>query len=204
MLSSFDVASLLLPALVSAAVLACGVALALACLHCRDNGPPVSIPDARYTSMYIPSSQFTLVHPHQSTHLTPGPPSPFIPALGGGSQRSGRSDRELSESESNHSYQNSHNEQESLGPDYIIVLPGDEPPAANLSGASTPSSGELHSYENVQSHPGYLNVTALPPEGETPTLSSQRDEDDDDSDDGEEKYVNQPSVMSSSPLHDGM
>ncbi|KAM9784613.1 uncharacterized protein LOC133170306 isoform X2 [Syngnathus typhle] len=202
MLSSFDVASLLLPALVSAAVMACGVALALACLHCRDNGPPVSIREASYTSEYIPSSQFTLVHPHHSTtRPTSGLLSPFIPALHVGSQRSGRSDRELTESESNHSYQNSHDERDSSAGDYIIVLPGDEAPAANLSGASTPSSGELHSYENVQSHTGYLNLI----EGETPTLVSQSDEDDDeDSDDVEGKYVNQASGMSSSPLHDGM
>ncbi|XP_077413539.1 uncharacterized protein LOC144043602 isoform X2 [Vanacampus margaritifer] len=232
MMSSFDVAmdtdteaSLLLPVLVSAAMLACGVVLALVCLHCRDNGPPVSIREASVTGEYIPSTQFRLVHPHQSTtRLTSSLLSPFIPASHRGSQCSRRSNREPTESESNHSYQNSHDGQspshtftepdfpESLTGDYIIVLPGDEASATNHSGVSTPSSGEPHDYENVlhkrtpspTDEREYLNVIPLPQGGETPTLSSQSDEDDDDSDDDDEgKYVNQASVMSSSPLHDG-
>ncbi|XP_037113229.1 uncharacterized protein LOC119126200 [Syngnathus acus] len=182
----------------------------------RRPGVGVSALQGQWTTRFHSGSELhQRVHPVLSIHTGPStsvddspdfwPAVTFHSALDGGSQRSGRSDRELTESESNHSYQNSHDEQESLAGDYIIVLPGDEAPAANPSGASTPSSGELHSYENVQSNTGYLNVNALPPEGETPTLSSQSDEDDDDdSDDSEGKYVNQASVMSSSPLHDGM
>ncbi|XP_051905840.1 uncharacterized protein LOC127590358 isoform X6 [Hippocampus zosterae] len=187
-------ASLLLPSLVSAAMLACAVVLALVCLHCRDNGPPVSIREACDTASDC------------------------------GSQRSGRSDREATESESTHSYQNSHDEQDlsvSLTGDYILVLPDNEAPATNRSGASTPSSDEPHDYENVpKKHTersptddrDYLNVVALPEAGGTPMLS-QRDDDDDnnndneddsDSDDGQGNYVNQPSVMSPSLLHDGM
>ncbi|XP_077386380.1 uncharacterized protein LOC144024147 [Festucalex cinctus] len=217
-------ASLLQPVLVSAAMLACGVVLALVCLHCRDNGPPVYIREASDTGEYIPSTQFRLVHPHQSTtRLTSGLLSPFIPASDRGSQRSRRSNREPTESESNHSYQNSHDGQstshtfteqdypESLTRDYIIVLPGDESPAINHSGVSTPSSGEPHDYENVlhertqtpTDDREYLNVILLPQGGETPTLLSQSDDDSDDSDDDEGKYVNQASVMSSNPLHDG-
>ncbi|XP_051905837.1 uncharacterized protein LOC127590358 isoform X3 [Hippocampus zosterae] len=218
-------ASLLLPSLVSAAMLACAVVLALVCLHCRDNGPPVSIREACDTGEYTPSTQFILVHPHQpETRLTSGLLSPFIPASDCGSQRSGRSDREATESESTHSYQNSHDEQDlsvSLTGDYILVLPDNEAPATNRSGASTPSSDEPHDYENVpKKHTersptddrDYLNVVALPEAGGTPMLS-QRDDDDDnnndneddsDSDDGQGNYVNQPSVMSPSLLHDGM
>ncbi|XP_051905836.1 uncharacterized protein LOC127590358 isoform X2 [Hippocampus zosterae] len=229
-------ASLLLPSLVSAAMLACAVVLALVCLHCRDNGPPgardrdvtschlcrqpncfsisfslvssVSIREACDTGEYTPSTQFILVHPPSDC----------------GSQRSGRSDREATESESTHSYQNSHDEQDlsvSLTGDYILVLPDNEAPATNRSGASTPSSDEPHDYENVpKKHTersptddrDYLNVVALPEAGGTPMLS-QRDDDDDnnndneddsDSDDGQGNYVNQPSVMSPSLLHDGM
>ncbi|XP_019721948.1 linker for activation of T-cells family member 1 isoform X3 [Hippocampus comes] len=208
-------ASLLLPSLVSAAMLACAVVLALVCLHCRDNGPPVSIREACDTASDCVS------------------------------QRSRRSDREATESESTHSYQNSHDEQDlsvSITGDYILVLPDDEAPATNRSSASTPSSGsiqrirrfsafvliwgkkgrrvfvadELHDYENIpkehtQRSPSedrdYLNVIALPEAGETPMLSQRDDDDNDndddsDSDDSQGNYVNQPSVMSSSPLHD--
>ncbi|XP_019721947.1 linker for activation of T-cells family member 1 isoform X2 [Hippocampus comes] len=213
-------ASLLLPSLVSAAMLACAVVLALVCLHCRDNGPPVSIREACDTGEYTPSTQFILVHPHQpTTRLTSGLLSPFIPASDCVSQRSRRSDREATESESTHSYQNSHDEQDlsvSITGDYILVLPDDEAPATNRSSASTPSSDELHDYENIpkehtQRSPSedrdYLNVIALPEAGETPMLSQRDDDDNDndddsDSDDSQGNYVNQPSVMSSSPLHD--
>ncbi|XP_019721949.1 linker for activation of T-cells family member 1 isoform X4 [Hippocampus comes] len=140
-------ASLLLPSLVSAAMLACAVVLALVCLHCRDNGPPVSIREACDTGEYTPSTQFILVHPHQpTTRLTSGLLSPFIPASDCVSQRSRRSDREATESESTHSYQNSHDEQDlsvSITGDYILVLPDDEAPATNRSSASTPSSGSI-------------------------------------------------------------
>ncbi|XP_061556134.1 uncharacterized protein LOC133414640 isoform X5 [Phycodurus eques] len=216
MLSSFDVsADASLPVMASAAVLACAVVLALICLRCRDDGSPVSIREASNTDEYVTSAHFRLVRQHHSTaRLNSDLLSPFITASDRGSQRSSRPDLEPTESESNHSYQNSYDERafpESSTGDYLIVLPEDEAPGTNRSGASTPSSGEPHDYENVRERTAhsptddrdYLNVIPLPRGGETPpspspsppspspsSSSSQNDDDDD----GEGKYVNEASV----------
>ncbi|XP_061702741.1 uncharacterized protein LOC133514790 isoform X2 [Syngnathoides biaculeatus] len=203
MLSPFDAsADASLPATMSAAILACVVVLALICLRCRDDGPPaVSIREVSNTDDYIPSDHFRLVCRHQLTaRLNSDLLSPFVTPSDRGSRRSSRSDVEPTESESNHSYQNNCEEQdlsESSSGDYLIVLPEDEPPATDGSGASTPSSGEAHDYENIrEASPkddrDYLNVSPLPPGEETPTLSSQSDDSD-----GEGKYVNEGSVMTS-------
>ncbi|XP_061556136.1 uncharacterized protein LOC133414640 isoform X7 [Phycodurus eques] len=198
MLSSFDVsADASLPVMASAAVLACAVVLALICLRCRDDGSPVSIREASNTDEYVTSAHFRLVRQHHSTaRLNSDLLSPFITASDRGSQRSSRPDLEPTESESNHSYQNSYDERafpESSTGDYLIVLPEDEAPGTNRSGASTPSSDDRD----------YLNVIPLPRGGETPpspspsppspspsSSSSQNDDDDD----GEGKYVNEASV----------
>ncbi|XP_057716934.1 uncharacterized protein LOC130931834 isoform X2 [Corythoichthys intestinalis] len=199
-------ASLLFGAMASAAALASGVLLALLCLRCRKHRPPVSIREATESDEYIDSARFWLVHRHQPTpritaDLTM---SPFVSALAGSSQRSRISQREPAESDSNHSYQNSHDEAEvpdSCSRDYLIVLPQDESSARHPSGASTPSSGRPHDYENVESYCAptddrdYLNVIS-PPELETSTVSSQSDGDEEDYSnvDGEGNYVNQASV----------
>ncbi|XP_061556132.1 uncharacterized protein LOC133414640 isoform X3 [Phycodurus eques] len=220
MLSSFDVsADASLPVMASAAVLACAVVLALICLRCRDDGSPVSIREASNTDE---SAHFRLVRQHHSTaRLNSDLLSPFITASDRGSQRSSRPDLEPTESESNHSYQNSYDERafpESSTGDYLIVLPEDEAPGTNRSGASTPSSGSVRRlgrlcccsspFENgrhvcVADDRDYLNVIPLPRGGETPpspspsppspspsSSSSQNDDDDD----GEGKYVNEASV----------
>ncbi|XP_057716933.1 uncharacterized protein LOC130931834 isoform X1 [Corythoichthys intestinalis] len=166
-------ASLLFGAMASAAALASGVLLALLCLRCRKHRPPVSIREATESDEYIDSARFWLVHRHQPTpritaDLTM---SPFVSALAGSSQRSRISQREPAESDSNHSYQNSHDEAEvpdSCSRDYLIVLPQDESSARHPSGASTPSSGRPHDYENVESYCAptddrdYLNVISPP------------------------------------------
>ncbi|XP_061702740.1 uncharacterized protein LOC133514790 isoform X1 [Syngnathoides biaculeatus] len=147
-------------------------------------------------SFHPGSEQHRRLHPIGSLQTR----LPTVTPSDRGSRRSSRSDVEPTESESNHSYQNNCEEQdlsESSSGDYLIVLPEDEPPATDGSGASTPSSGEAHDYENIrEASPkddrDYLNVSPLPPGEETPTLSSQSDDSD-----GEGKYVNEGSVMTS-------
>ncbi|XP_061606077.1 uncharacterized protein LOC133466414 isoform X5 [Phyllopteryx taeniolatus] len=229
MLSSFDVsADASLPLTASAAILACAVVLALICLRCRDDGSPGARDDGDddATSCHlgvqlncffpcVPRHQFpsgkratpTSTSHHATARLNSDLLSPFITASDRGSRRSRRSDLDPTESESNHSYQNSYDEQdfpESSTGDYLIVLPEGEAPGTDRSGASTPSSGEPHDYENVRERTqhsptddrDYLNVIPLPQGGETPSSSSSSQNDDDDSDDsdGEGKYVNEASV----------
>ncbi|XP_061606078.1 uncharacterized protein LOC133466414 isoform X6 [Phyllopteryx taeniolatus] len=149
MLSSFDVsADASLPLTASAAILACAVVLALICLRCRDDGSPgarddVSIREASNTDEYVTSAHFRLVRQHHATaRLNSDLLSPFITASDRGSRRSRRSDLDPTESEQDFP--------ESSTGDYLIVLPEGEAPGTDRSGASTPSSGEPHDYENVR------------------------------------------------------
>ncbi|XP_061606088.1 uncharacterized protein LOC133466414 isoform X15 [Phyllopteryx taeniolatus] len=97
------------------------------------------------------STVFSLVFPVTSFHpgseqhrrirsLQTRPPT--ITASDRGSRRSRRSDLDPTESEQDFP--------ESSTGDYLIVLPEGEAPGTDRSGASTPSSGEPHDYENVR------------------------------------------------------
>ncbi|XP_077591145.1 uncharacterized protein LOC144208927 [Stigmatopora nigra] len=198
-----------------------GALLASLCLHCRKQRPPISTREASDCDDYIESARFWLVHRHQTTaRMNPNLSlAPFVPASAGNNPPSRRSQRVPTETDSNHSYQNSHNEadlREAFNRDYLLVLPQNEVSARHPSGASTPSSaGQMHDYENVQSscaRPSqsddreYLTVIG-PPQSETSTLSSQSDEEDYSDVGVVGKYVNQArrsQVMSSSPLCDWM
>ncbi|XP_061606074.1 uncharacterized protein LOC133466414 isoform X2 [Phyllopteryx taeniolatus] len=164
MLSSFDVsADASLPLTASAAILACAVVLALICLRCRDDGSPGARDDGDddATSCHlgvqlncffpcVPRHQFpsgkratpTSTSHHATARLNSDLLSPFITASDRGSRRSRRSDLDPTESEQDFP--------ESSTGDYLIVLPEGEAPGTDRSGASTPSSGEPHDYENVR------------------------------------------------------
>ncbi|XP_077475310.1 linker for activation of T-cells family member 1 isoform X2 [Stigmatopora argus] len=168
----------------------------------------ISIREASDCDDYIESARFWLVHRHQTTaRMNPDLSlAPFVPALAGSSPPGRSSQRQLTETDSNHSYQNSHNEadlRDSFNRDYLIVLPQNEVLARRPSGASTTSSGQTHDYENVQggsARPSqsddreYLTVIG-PPQSETSTLSSQSDEEDYSDVGVVGKYVNQAGVQ---------
>ncbi|XP_061606086.1 uncharacterized protein LOC133466414 isoform X13 [Phyllopteryx taeniolatus] len=90
------------------------------------------------TSFHPGSEQHRRVRHIRSLQTRP----PTITASDRGSRRSRRSDLDPTESEQDFP--------ESSTGDYLIVLPEGEAPGTDRSGASTPSSGEPHDYENVR------------------------------------------------------
>ncbi|XP_061606080.1 uncharacterized protein LOC133466414 isoform X8 [Phyllopteryx taeniolatus] len=141
MLSSFDVsADASLPLTASAAILACAVVLALICLRCRDDGSPgarddVSIREASNTDE---SAHFRLVR--QPLLLR-------IAAVGAAEDPTWTPQRAKVTIATRTPTMDF---PESSTGDYLIVLPEGEAPGTDRSGASTPSSGEPHDYENVR------------------------------------------------------
>ncbi|XP_042360521.1 uncharacterized protein LOC121956399 isoform X2 [Plectropomus leopardus] len=178
------------------------VLLAGICLHCRNEGPLVSIRQINASEEYMPSTQFRIIHPSQpstdlnSIHLPSNLLSPFSPSADPLTHRRQRSFTPT-ETESNPSYENpvdgpNFTESDAEDPGYIIVLPEGETPQTNQSRASTPSSDVQHDYENVPEKKeergeerDYLNVEPRNFQRSTPDVSAQSDSDDD-----EGNYVN--------------
>ncbi|XP_032367760.1 linker for activation of T-cells family member 1 [Etheostoma spectabile] len=183
------------------AILVSMVLLGVLCLHCRTNGPLVSIRQMDASEDYMPSTGFIVLHPSQTnTNFL----SPCSPSAHPGSQSRVPSIAPT-ETESNPSYENPADDPEYINaesdaedPGYIIVLPDGETPLTNQSRASTPSSGVLHDYENVpekREDRDYLNVDPLHFQpGSTLDLSAQSNSSSDDDEDDEGNYVN---------VHDG-
>ncbi|KAM6965937.1 uncharacterized protein LKV04_018445 [Tautogolabrus adspersus] len=80
-----------------AAIFVSMILLAVVCLDCRTNGPPVSISQGNASDEYMPSTNFRVIHPYQqsidmnSIHPSSNLLSPFSPSTDPGTQRRHRS-----------------------------------------------------------------------------------------------------------------
>ncbi|XP_030264030.1 uncharacterized protein LOC115575819 [Sparus aurata] len=175
------------------------VLLAVVCVRCRTDGPLVSIRQATEES-----TEFRVIHPAQPTigrnsvHPSSNLLSPYSPSVDLGTQRKHRSF--TTETESNPSYENPAdgpdyiNESDGDESGYIVVLPeGDAPP--DQSRPSTPSSDNLHDYENIptKEDAASTNKSSVSP---SPTRLSE------DGDDDDREYLNVEPLHSQNPSTD--
>ncbi|KAM8723974.1 linker for activation of T-cells family member 1 [Acanthopagrus schlegelii] len=159
------------------------VLLAVVCVRCRNDGPLVSIRQASEES-----TEFRVIHPAQPTigrnsvHPSSNLLSPFSPSVDLGTQRKHRSF--TTETESNPSYENPTdgpdyiNESDGDESGYIVVLPEGEARPTDQSRPSTPSSDNLHDYENIPTKEG-ATLTNKSSGSPSPTRLSEDGEDDD-------------------------